>query len=56
MPKKKDEEITIKQKTVFTFGHLHNAQNVAVALCSAGLLVRIVVKETENQVIVYEYA
>lgn len=38
---RKVEEVSIKEKVVFTFVHLQNAQNVAIALASAGYYVRI---------------
>jgi len=38
----KEQTLKIKQKVSFEFAHERNAQNVALALCSAGYLVRII--------------
>ena len=43
----------LKEEIVFTFCHQHNADRVALALCSAGYYVNIKYSSLENEVFVY---
>lgn len=38
---KKEKEIKIKEKVIFTFAYLENAERVAIALAMSGYYVRI---------------